>query len=100
MVRIRVQPNYKDTYEIKVASTISPKLEKITLIKSQKLLVCIYMIDERFLKTSGTIRLINKIRGKNLVEADIALIIIIVMWGILRLGVGIKGFVLNNLNRG
>ena len=45
---IRVQPNYKDTYEMKVASTVSPKLDKITFIKYRELPICIYMMDERF----------------------------------------------------
>jgi len=26
---VRVQPNYKDTYEMKVAPAVSPKLDKI-----------------------------------------------------------------------
>ena len=91
---VRVQPNYKDTYEMKVAPTVSPKLDKITFIKSRELPVCIYMMDERFLKTSGTIKLINKIRGGGLVEAATALVVIVVMWQIL--GVGIEGFVLPN----
>ena len=30
---VKVQPNYKDTYEMKVAPTVSPKLNKITFIK-------------------------------------------------------------------
>ena len=39
---VRVQPNYKDTYEMEVAPTVSPKLDKITFIKSRELPVCIY----------------------------------------------------------
>ena len=98
VINIIVQPNYKDTYEIKVAPTICPKLDKITFIKSRELPVCIYMMDERFLKTSETSKLINKIRGGGLIEAATALVVIFVMWQIL--GVGIEGFVLNNPNPG
>ena len=60
---VRVQPNYKNTYKPKVAPTVSPKLDKITFIKYRELPVCIYMMDERFLKTSEASKLINKIRG-------------------------------------
>nr|UZC30166.1 hypothetical protein [Entomoneis sp.] len=91
---VRVQPNYKDTYETKVAPTVSPKLDKITFIKYRELPVCIYMMDERFLKTSATSKLINKIRGEGLVEAATALVVIVVMWQIL--GAGIEGFVFPN----
>jgi hypothetical protein len=95
---VKVQPNYKDTYETKVAPTASPKLDKITFIKYRELPVCIYMMDERFLKTSETSKLINKIRGGGLIEAATALVVIVAMWQIL--GVGIEGFVLNNPNPG
>ena len=30
---VRVQPNYKNTYEMEVGPTVSPKLDKITFIK-------------------------------------------------------------------
>ena len=40
---VRVQPNYKDTYEMEVAPTVSPKLDKITFIKSRELPVCIWL---------------------------------------------------------
>ena len=59
---VKVQPNYKDTYEMKVAPTVSPKLDKITFIEYRELPVCIYMMDERFLKTSEASKLINKIK--------------------------------------
>ena len=91
---VRVQPNYKDTYEMEVAPTVSPKLDKITFIKSRELPVCIYMMDERFLKTSEASKLINKIRGGSSIEAVAALVVIVVIWQIV--GVGIEGFVLPN----
>lgn len=91
---VRVQPNYKDTYEMEVAPTVSPKLDKITFIKSRELPVCIYMMDERFLKRSEASKLINKIRGGSLIEAAAALLVIVVIWQIV--GVGIEGFVLPN----
>jgi hypothetical protein len=93
---VRVQPNYKDTYEMKVAPTVSAKLNKITFIKSRELLVYVYMMYERFLKTSGTSKLINEIRYGGLIEAVVGLIAIFVMYKIR--GVIIKGFVLNNPN--
>ena len=80
------------------APTVSPKLDKITFIKYRELPVCIYLMDERFLKTSEISKLINKIRGGGLIEAATALVVIVVMWQIL--GVGIEAFVPNNLNRG
>ncbi len=91
---VKVQPNYKDTYEMKVAPTVSPKLDKITFIKSRELPVSIYMMEERFLKTSEASKLINKIRGGSLIEAAAALVVIVVIWQIV--GVGIEGFVLPN----
>lgn len=54
------------------------------------------MVDERFLKTSGAIELINKIRGGSLTEAAAALVLIVVIWQIL--GVGIEGFVPSQKN--
>lgn len=93
-----VQPNYKDTYEMEVAPTVSPKLDKITFIKYRELPVCIYTMDERFLKTSEASKLINKIRGGGLIEAAAALVLIFVIWKIV--GVGIEGFVLPNPGRG
>lgn len=54
------------------------------------------MIDERFLKTSDTRRLIKKTRGGSLIEAATVLVVIVLMWQIL--GVGIEGFVFNNSN--
>lgn len=95
---VRVQPNYKHTYEMKVAPTVSPKLDKITFIKYRELPVCIYMMDERFLKTSGARKLINKIRGGSLIESAAALVVVVVIWQIM--GVGIEGFVRNNTNPG
>ena len=94
---VTVQPNYKDTYEMKVAPTVSPKLDKITFIKYRELPVCIYMMDERFLKTSEASKLINKIRGGSLIEAAAALVVIVVISQIV--GVGIEGFVLPFVDR-
>nr|YP_010283140.1 hypothetical protein MKU15_pgp051 [Nitzschia traheaformis]ULD15904.1 hypothetical protein [Nitzschia traheaformis] len=78
--------------------TVSPKLDKITFIKYREVPMCIYMMDERFLKTSGTRKLINKIRGGSLIESAAALVVIVVIWQIM--GVGIEGFVPNNQNPG
>jgi hypothetical protein len=76
------------------ALTVSPKLDKITFIKFRQLPVCIYMMDERFLKTSEATKLVNKIRGGSLIEAAAALVVIVVIWQ--TVGVGIEGFVLPN----
>ena len=89
---VRVDPNCKHTYETKVAPTVSPKLDKITFIKYRELPVCIYMMDERFLKTPDTIRIINRIRGGSLIEAATALVVLVVMWQILGVGIEIEGF--------
>lgn len=55
-------------------------------------------MDEKFLKTPTSIKLINKIRGGSLVKVAIALIVINIMWQILGLRVRIGGFVLNSQN--
>lgn len=79
---------------MKVAPRVSPNFDKISFSKYRELPVCIYMMDERFLKTSEASKLINKIRGGNLFEAAAALVVIVVIWQIM--GVGIDGFVLPN----
>ena len=81
-----------------VPSTVSLKLDKITFIEYIEVPACIFMMDERFLKTSGARKLIKKIRGGNFIESAAALVAIIVIWQIL--GVGIEGFVRNNPNPG
>lgn len=97
IVRVH-KPSYDYRSEIKIAKIVSPKLDKITFIKSRELPICIYMMDERFLKTSETSKLIKKLRGGGLIEAATALVVIVIMWQIL--GVRIEGFVLNNPNPG
>ena len=58
---VRIQPSYRHSSEMKTAPTVSPKFDKITFIKYRELPVCMYIMDERFLKTSETRKLINKI---------------------------------------
>jgi len=87
---VKFEPNYKHTDEIKVAPTISPKLDKITFIKYRELPICIYMMDERFLKTSEISKLIKKLRGGSLIATAGFLILIVTMWQIT--GVGIEAF--------
>ena len=89
---VRLQPSYRHSSEVKTAPTVSPKLDKITFIKYGELPVCIYMMDERFLKTPDTIRIINRIRGGSLIEAATALVVLVVMWQILGVGIEIEGF--------
>jgi hypothetical protein len=97
IVRVH-KPSYDYRSEIKIAKIVSPKLDKITFIKSRELPICIYMMDERFLKMSETSKLIKKLRGGGFIEAAAALVVIVIMWQIL--GGRIEGFVLNNPNPG
>ena len=87
---VKLEPNYKHIDEIKVAPTVSPKLDKITFMKYRELPICIYMMDERFLKTSEISKLIKKLRGGTLIETAGFLILIVVLWQIM--GVGIEAF--------
>lgn len=90
IVRVH-KSSYDYRSEIKIAKIVSPKSDKITL---SNLPICIYMMDERFLKTSETSKLIKKLRGGGFIEAATALVVIVIMRQIL--GVGIEGFVFNN----
>ena len=85
VVRVH-KPSYDYRSKIKVAQAVSPKLDKITFIKYRELPVYIYMMDERFIKTVETRKLINKVRGGSLLEAAAALVLIVVMWQILGVG--------------
>lgn len=59
----RVQINYRTTtHKLKVSPAVNPKLDKVTFIKYRELPICIYMMDERFLKTSQASKLIHTIR--------------------------------------
>lgn len=97
IVRIH-EPSYNYRSEMKSAEIVSPKLDKITFIESRELPICIFMMDERFLKTSATSKLIKKLRGGGLIEVATALLVITVFWQVM--GVGIEGFVPNNPNPG
>ena len=71
---VRIQPNYKSKYEIKVTFTVSLKSDKITFSGYKELSICIQMMDGKFLKTSEASKLlINKIRGGGLTEVAAAL---------------------------
>ena len=68
---VRVQPNYKDTYEMKVAPTVNPRLDKILMLSTNRMIPLIYLnghycyINEQLLKKlrtgdlSGTLTLVT-----------------------------------------
>ena len=62
--------------------TINPKSDKITFTKYKEVPVFIYMMDEKFLRTSG---LIKKIRGGNLYDVGF-FIIIVIAWQVMGVG--------------
>ena len=66
------------------------KQDKITFIKPRELPVCIYMMDEQFLRNPKVRKLIKELRGGSLTEAAVGVIVIIFIWQIM--GVGIEGF--------
>lgn len=82
VVRVH-KASYDYGSKIKVAPVVKPKLDKITFIKHRELPVCIYMMDERFLKTLETRKLIKEIRGGNLIGTAAALGLIIFLWQII-----------------
>ena len=72
------------------APMINPRVDKIRFVKPSELRLWIYIMDEQFIRTSKVNKLIEKLRGGNLIEVTGTLILIIVMWQIM--GVGIDGF--------
>ena len=71
------QPNCEDAHEIKVASTVNRKLDKMPF---RQLPVYIYTMDRRFLETPEINKLLNKIRGGGFFDAAGALILLTLMW--------------------
>lgn len=84
---VKFEPNYKHTDEIKVAPTISPKLDKITFIKYRELPVYIFMMNKRFLNTLEASKLIKTLRRGGLIEIASALVLIVVMCQIMGVGI-------------
>lgn len=66
------------------------KQDKITFIRSRELPVCIYMMDKKFLNTPEVSELIKKLRGGDLIDVAIALVMIFIMCQIS--GIEIEGF--------
>ena len=93
---LKVHLNYEYIYELKVAPTIVPKSDKITFLKYEELPFYIYMMDHRFLETSETKKLINKILVV-VIEASAAFVFLVFMWKIF--GFIVHSFVRNNLNK-
>lgn len=96
---VKVQSDHPDTSELKVAQTINRKLGKLTFSKSRPVPSFIYLMDERFLERSDTIKLINRVRGGGLIETAIFLILFVSIWQILKFVSIIDGFIPNNCNR-
>jgi len=40
---VKVQPNYKHTYEMKVAPTVNPRLDKILMLSTNRMIPLIYL---------------------------------------------------------
>ena len=68
---VKVQPNYKDTYEMKVAPTVNPRLDKILMLSTNRMIPLIYLnghycyINDHLLKKlragdlSGTLTVVS-----------------------------------------
>jgi len=89
---VKVQPNYKHTYEMKVAPTVNPRLDKIRFVKPSELPLWVYIMDEQFIRTPEISKLIKELRGGSLTTALIGnALFIAVLYGIWILGA--QGFV-------
>lgn len=87
---------------MRVGQTFSPKINKISFIKLRELLLCVYVIDDRFLKIFGNPKLINQIneiRGGDWTVTAADSLTIFAMCQIMGV---VDDFVLNhpNLNHG
>ena len=90
--------SYDYKAEIKIAKTISPKLYRITFIKSRELPFLVYMIDDRFIRTSEVSQLIKELRCGSLTTALIGnAIFLAVLCSIWILG---EGFIIPPSNPG
>ena len=98
---VKVQPNYKHTYEMKVAPTVSPRLDKIRFVKPSELPLWVYMMDEQFIRTPEVSKLIKELRGGSLTTTLIGnAIFLAVLCGIWILSGGTQGFVTPPQNPG
>lgn len=72
------------------ASTVNPRLDKIRFPKPSELPLCVYMMDERFIRTPEVSEMIRKLRGGSLLGNTIFLVVIYAIW---VLGGGSSAFV-------
>jgi hypothetical protein len=92
------EASYDYRPEIKIAKTISPKLYKITFLKSRELSFLVCMTDQRFIRTSEINKLIKKLRGGSLTTVLIGnAIFLTILYSIWVLG---EGFVVPPPNPG
>lgn len=90
---VKIEANAQNEYSAKVVPTVIPKLDKISFGDYTQLPSYIYMMDQKFLKTSEVNKLLNKIsRGGGTVEMVTVLIAMVFLWQIM--GVGIDSFIL------
>lgn len=82
------KPSYDYGSKIKVAPAVTPKVDKMTFIMYRELPVRICMMDERFLNTPETRKLIKELRGGSLLGTAAALVLIIFLWQIMGVGEG------------
>lgn len=85
------------SYSVKAAPKVNKKLDKITLMEYESLPLCIYIIDGKFIQSSYSKQLINKIRGGGAVEAAAALLVLVIVWQIIDVG---EIFIFNNFDWG
>jgi hypothetical protein len=85
---MRVRSDYEEKYEIKAIPFISSKPNKISFFRPEELElpICIYAMDQRFLKMSQSTEFVNRIRGGNLVVRAASLLVFIIMWKYLAPG--------------
>jgi len=83
------------------APTVNPRLDKIRFIKPSELPLCVYMMDEQFLRTLKVGKLIKELRGGSLTYALIGnVVFLVVLYGVWILSGGAEGFVLPQQNPG
>ena len=76
------------------APTVNPRLDKIRFIKPSELPLCVYMMDEQFLRTPKVSKLIKELRGGGITSLLIGnAVFLAVLYGVWILSGGAKGFV-------
>jgi hypothetical protein len=83
------------------APTVNPRLDKIRFIKPSELPLCVYMMDEQFLRTPKVSKLIKELRGGSLTTSLIGnAVLLAVLYGVWILSGGAGGFVTPKQNPG